>query len=219
MKYYLFYNHATFIPSFRTTHYQTLISLLNPIIRGWVNYHRYSVASNAFSRFDYEVWRSLWQWAVRRHRNKGLRWVRKRYFHTINRRTWTFASEIEAIDRPRKVKLVYATDTKIKRHRKIKADANPYDPSWEPYFEERLTLRMGNELLGNQKAWKLWQTQEGHCPECGELIRPETGWHVHHVVYRVHGGKDTLSNLLLLHPNCHRKLHHGKPSQSLPGSQ
>src|SRR5947209_20628176 len=31
-----------------------------------------------------------------------------------------------------------------------------------------------------------------------------TGWHVHHIVYRVYGGTDNLSNLLLLHPNCHR---------------
>jgi RNA-directed DNA polymerase len=87
------------------------------------------------------------------------------------------------------VKLVYATDTKIKRHRKIKAEANPYDPIWEPYFEERLALRMGTELLGNQKAWRLWQTQEGNCPECGEIITPETGWHVHHVMYRVYGAR------------------------------
>ena len=197
---------------------EILIGLLNPIIRGWVNYHRYSVASKAFSRFDYEVWQALWHWAVRRHRNKGLRWVRKRYFHTINRRTWTFASNVGSINRSRMVKLVYATDTKIKRHRKIKAEANPYDPIWEPYFEERLALRMGTELLGNQKAWRLWQTQEGNCPECGEIITPETGWHVHHVMYRVYGGKDILSNLRLLHPNCHRKLHHKNPLPSLPGS-
>jgi RNA-directed DNA polymerase len=197
---------------------EILIGLLNPIIRGWVNYHRYSVASKAFSRFDYEVWQALWQWAIRRHRNKGARWVRKRYFQTIGGRTWAFASKIATTDGSQMVKLVYATDTDIKRHRKIKAEANPYDPFWETYFEERLTLRMGIELLGNRIAWRLWQNQRVNCPECDELITTETGWHIHHVVPRVYGGKDILSNLRLLHPNCHRKLHHETPSLSLPGS-
>jgi RNA-directed DNA polymerase len=197
---------------------EILIGLLNPIIRGWANYHRYAVASKAFSRFDYEVWQALWQWAVRRHRNKGARWVRARYFHTVGGRTWTFASKVKKDDQTKLVKLVYATDTNIRRHRKIKAEANPYDPIWETYFEERLAFRMGKELLGNRKAWQLWRNQNGHCPECDELITPETGWHIHHVVYRVYGGKDILSNLRLLHPNCHRKLHQEKPSPPLPGS-
>ena len=197
---------------------EILIGLLNPIIRGWVNYHRYAVSGKAFSRFDHEVWQALWQWAVRRHGNKGTRWVYARYFHTVGRRTWTFASKVKKDDQTKLVKLVYATDTKIRRHRKIKADANPYDPIWETYFEERLALRMGKELLGNWKAWQLWKNQNGYCPECNELITPETGWHIHHVVYRVYGGKDILSNLRLLHPNCHRKLHQEKPSPTLPGS-
>jgi hypothetical protein len=35
------------------------------------------------------------------------------------------------------LKLVYATDTKIRRHVKIRAEANPYDPDWRNYFVER----------------------------------------------------------------------------------
>jgi len=208
----------TTIKENKAVNQEILIGLLNPIIRGWVNYHRYAVASRAFERFDYEVWQALWQWAIRRHRKKGARWVRKRYFHTVGNRTWTFSNSAKTSNHGELVKLVYATDTNIKRHRKIKAEANPYDPEWETYFEGRLSVRMGTVLLGNWDAWRLWQNQNGLCPECGELITPETGWHVHHVVYRVYGGKDTLSNLRLLHPNCHRKLHHETPSQSLPGS-
>jgi RNA-directed DNA polymerase len=208
----------TTIQENKAVNQEILIGLLNPIIRGWVNYHRYSVASKAFSRFDYEVWQALWQWAIRRHRNKGARWVRRRYFQTIDGRTWTFANKVATTNGSQMVKLVYATDTDIKRYRKIKAEANPYDPFWEAYFEERLTLRMGIELLGNRIAWRLWQNQKGNCPECDELITTETGWHIHHVVPRVYGGKDILSNMRLLHPNCHRKLHHETPSLSLPGS-
>jgi RNA-directed DNA polymerase len=195
---------------------ENLIRLLNPIIRGWTNYHRYAVSSRAFARFDYEVWRSLWQWATRRHPNKGRKWVRKRYFQPMDNRIWTFACEVESTERRRMVKLAYATNTKIRRHIKVQAAANPYDPNWEAYFEERLTRQMGVRLMENRKAWYLWLFQEGRCPECSERITEDSGWQLHHVIYRVHGGSDAITNLRLLHPNCHRKLHHRHPA--LPGS-
>ena len=44
-----------------------LIKMLNPIIRGWANYHRSVVARETFERVDSEIWRSLWRWTKRRH--------------------------------------------------------------------------------------------------------------------------------------------------------
>jgi len=35
----------------------------------------------------------------------------------------------------------------------------------------------------------------------------EAGWNIHHVIERHKGGSDKMDNLVLLHPNCHRKLH------------
>ena len=35
------------------------------------------------------------------------------------------------------LKLVYASETTIRRHLKIRAEANPFDPDWHEYFEER----------------------------------------------------------------------------------
>ena len=34
-------------------------------------------------------------------------------------------------------RLMYAANTKIRRHIKIRHAANPFDPSWKPYFVER----------------------------------------------------------------------------------
>lgn len=119
---------------------EQLIVLLNPIIRGWTNYHRHCVASRAFSRMDFEIWRKLWRWSRRRHPSKGAGWVKARYFHVIGSRTWTFAARIKAQDQhgqPCWKRLVYAADTSVQRHRKIKADANPFDPRWRVYFAER----------------------------------------------------------------------------------
>jgi hypothetical protein len=37
--------------------------------------------------------------------------------------------------------LAQAADVRIWRHLKIKSDANPFDPSWRPYFDERKLLK------------------------------------------------------------------------------
>jgi len=117
-----------------------LIGMLNPVIRGWANYHQHIVATEMFSRVDTEIWKRLWQWAKRRHSKKTSRWVKDRYFHSIGGRSWTFAVESRqrsAKGGPVWCRLVYASDTKIRRHIKIRSAANPFDPQWIPYFEER----------------------------------------------------------------------------------
>jgi len=48
-----------------------LFGLLKPVLRGWANYHRHSVAKITFARNDSQVWFLLWQWGKRRHPNKG----------------------------------------------------------------------------------------------------------------------------------------------------
>jgi RNA-directed DNA polymerase len=39
--------------------------------------------------------------------------------------------------KPMWLRLVYAGETKIRRHIKIRKDANPFDPQWKSYFKER----------------------------------------------------------------------------------
>jgi RNA-directed DNA polymerase len=105
------------------------------------------------------------------------------------------------------VRLVRARDTHIRRHVKIQGDANPYDPARELYFEERLAGRMASTLTGRGTVRYLWMQQAGKCLMCGEPLALAGEWHVHHLRWRTHGGDDTLSNLVLLHPNCHRQVH------------
>ena len=70
-----------------------LIKMLNPIIRGWANYHRSVVARETFERVDSEIWRSLWRWAKRRHPRKRTVWIKEKYFKTKGHRHWIFATE------------------------------------------------------------------------------------------------------------------------------
>lgn len=187
-----------------------LIRQLSPILRGWANYHRHVVAKAVFHRVDAEIWQTLWQWASRRHPNKGRRWIKRRYFHVVGTRHWVFAADTDECwsdGRRKRVELLYVSDTPIRRYCKIKAAANPFDPAWEPYFEERLGVKMQGNVQGRRKLIRLWLNQEGRCPNCHERITRTTGWTLHYLVPRVAGGKDTSSNLILLHPQCHRHVH------------
>ena len=185
-----------------------LIRLLNPIIRGWANYHRHVSSKQTFVKVDHAIFQALWRWARRRHPKKPQRWVKDKYFHRIDQRHWVFCGEdVGRNGKPMRVRLVSATDVTIKRHIKVKGEANPYDPHWEPYFEQRLGLKMASDLKGRRQLRYLWREQNGLCPICQQKITQLTGWHSHHIVRRVDGGGDGLSNRLLLHPECHSKVH------------
>jgi len=197
-----------------------LISLLNPKIRGWANYHRGAVAKKAFSKVDHEIWDILWQWAKRRHPNKGISWVKKKYFKTERNRTWVFAANSKAKDgETRIMRLVTASDTEIQRHVKIRGEANPFDPKQETYFEDRLGKKMKVGLTGKIKWLRLWWRQDKECPICQEKITEDTGWNVHHILPKSEGGGDNLSNLMMLHPNCHRALHSQRTKTAKPAPQ
>jgi RNA-directed DNA polymerase len=181
-----------------------LIAQLNPLVRGWANYHRHVVSKKAFQKVDHEIMMALWRWARRRHHNKGARWIRQKYFT----RQWVFCGHVrEEHGTYRTVTLIQARKTPIVRHIKVRAVANPYDPKWEPYFEKRLQRKMEAKLQGKRSLLYLWRSQKGVCPVCGEKISEETGWENHHIEWRVHGGSDTMDNRSLLHPTCHKQVH------------
>jgi RNA-directed DNA polymerase len=124
----------------RSATQENLIVQLNPVIRGWANYHRHCVAQRAFSRMDFEIWRKLWWWSYRRHPRKNAVWVKNRYYHVIGERTWRFAARTNTQNpsgQPSWKRLLYAGNTPIQRHLKIKGEANPFDPRWRSYFAQR----------------------------------------------------------------------------------
>lgn len=180
-----------------------LIALLNPKIRGWANYHRHVASKQTFVKVDFAIFKALWQWAKRRHPDKNHRWLKHTYFRTDETRRWVFYGELNG-----KLKtLQYAADTPITRHTKVKGAANPYDPDWELYFEQRLGVKMANNLRQRRQLLHLWKEQNGLCPVCNQKITKLTGWHNHHLVWRTHGGNQTANNRVLLHPTCHHQVH------------
>jgi len=134
----------TIIHTNATAKQEILIRQLNPVILGWANYHRSIVATDTFAKVDHLLWQSLWRWAKRRHPNKPRRWIMRKYWHTIGQRSWVFAVDTGTKTPSGQIlwlKLRSAGETKIRRHPQIKGTANPFDPRWRQYFEDRAFLK------------------------------------------------------------------------------
>ncbi len=119
-----------------------LVMMLGPKIRGWANYHRHVCAKRTFSYVDHAIFTLLWQWAKRRHPNKGRRWIKQKYWTYLpgpaGGNNWTFFGEVERSDgTARPVALCDASRTRIRRHIKIRSEVNPYAPRWQDYLANR----------------------------------------------------------------------------------
>ena len=222
-------NYQAFMGKVRTTikklkgaNAATVIRTLNPIIQGkwpaagpWANYHQHANSKETYAKADHEIFESVWKWAKQSHQNQGRTWIAQQYFRPPKGVKWTLNCIVVKPDGTKQnISLTKASATPIRRHTKIQGTANPYDPEWEHYFEDRLKRRMQHEPNVSYDELVMWNRQAGICPwprsgplMCQQPLIPETGWEVHHKVWRVHGGKDTMENRELLHPHCHRQLH------------
>jgi len=110
-----------------------LIRILNPIIRGWTNYHRKVISSRVFSKLDnFTFWKVL-KWAHRRHKNKTKQWIKDKYYKIVGKRDWIFFGMVKG-----KIATLFSTQSvKICRHLKIQNKANPFDVKWNSYFANR----------------------------------------------------------------------------------
>ncbi|MGH8056153.1 MAG: group II intron maturase-specific domain-containing protein [Candidatus Entotheonellia bacterium] len=186
-----------------------VIQRLNPLIRGWANDHRHGASAHTVGNVDWHISQRLRRWARRRHPQKRAGWVGQTYFPPTGTHprgfTGTRRNHAGAVQ---PIRLSRAQATEMTRHLKINGAANPYDPTWGPYFEERTRRLRRKDRHGDQRLLRLWSAQDGRCSVCGQPLTQEGGWHRHPLRWRADGGGDTLANLVLLHPNCHRQVHH-----------
>jgi RNA-directed DNA polymerase len=113
-----------------------LIKKLNAILRGWANYHRHVVASEAFSRIDTYVFERLRRMLRRRHPTKSIKWLIKHYWSAAGRNV--FAVLAKTIKAGKKLyQVLKISSIGIRRYVKIKAAANPYLCEYAGYFWRR----------------------------------------------------------------------------------
>ncbi len=122
-----------------------MIKELNQVMKGWAYYHRYIVASEAFSRVDNYVSEQLWQMLRRRHPKKNGKWLARKYWRVIDsRKIFTVRTKLKG--KSKEYKLFSTSAIGIKRHRKVKADANPYMPEYRKYFWIRSHYKEATQL-------------------------------------------------------------------------
>lgn len=180
---------------------EQLIGRLNPVLRGWANYHRHVICSDTFSEVDHYVWKRLYRWAKRRHPNKTGAWLAKRYFTEKHGRKWTFWDR-----KSQKTLICIQQAIKHQEHVKIKADANPFTKEWDEYFKKR-DRNLKEDAVTEFKGMVLAR-QKGICPGCHQVIEHDEEIDLHHK--DGNHSNNQLANVVFVHPNCHRQIHHTK---------
>ena len=181
---------AEVISSHLSAPQRALVLRLNSIIRGWANYYSTGVSKETFSKLDSLVWQRIERWCKRRHANKSVQWVNRKYFRTVGDRNWVFSDGTFILTTHAEVPIV--------RHTRVRGHKSPYDGDTS-YWAKRL----GKHPSLPTRVAKLLKTQKGKCNHCGLTFREGDIWEVDHIVPRSLGGKDVYANLQLLHRHCH----------------
>ncbi len=117
---------------------ENVVRYLNPVLKGWANYYRHFVSKDTYAYVDAQLWSMLWKWALRRHPNKGLNWVKDRYFGYSHGRNWRFRTVcLNAYGDRVEMAVTNITTIPITRHVKVKNAASPDDPSMLEYWIAR----------------------------------------------------------------------------------
>ena len=172
---------------------------LNPIIRGWANYHRRVVSSRTFNALDAWMFRRAVRYAKHTHPEKSWQWLCQRYWGPWNKErqaNWVFG------DKHSGKYLLKFSWFKIDRHELVRGTSSPDDPDLRDYWWERQKvnakhLNAGDIDLANDQGWV--------CRLCGmDLINGEE-LHRHHTIPRALHGSDARSNRELVHLYCHQQ--------------
>ena len=113
-----------------------LIRILNPVIRGWSNYHKGICSKRIFNRLGSFIWWQLRRWRKYQHGNKNRWWIFHRYFrdnHFTDQRITKNGTENHRLYRIGYVPIRY--------HVKVKAEANPFLLEFDNYFCNRTKRR------------------------------------------------------------------------------
>jgi RNA-directed DNA polymerase len=185
-----------------------LIGKINPVIRGKANYLKRYVSSKAFSGLDSYLFMRQARYANRTHPNKNKKWKKNKYWGRFNLRSksnWVFG------DKQSGNYMLKFSWTKIERHALVSKRASPDDPSLKEYWDKRnKKIQKSEAAKWNAKQEQVAYKQEYKCPVCKQSLFNNEELHLHHIVPRCEGGKDTLNNLVWLHLFCHHKIHHQK---------
>ncbi len=171
---------------------------LNPLIRGWAQYHRSEVASQTFKGLDAWMFRREARFTQYTHPTKSQYWRKQKYWGEMNahrKDQWVFG------DKQSGDYLLKFMWFKTRRHVMVKGTNSPDDPNLREYWAQRAAEKSQDLTPGKQRIARV---QNHVCPLCGESIHNGEELHEHHV----HGR--TYDDVILVHRYCHQQVHSQK---------
>lgn len=187
---------ARIIEQHKSQSQSNLIKSLNPIIRGWTNYYRFSDIKTfgITSKLDHLLYGKLRSWG--RYRTGSVNKAHKKYWTTQNNNNWVFATKHDS--NPLRLLKHDETECSSTSYVKVKGDASPYDGR-EKYW----STRRGKYPETSKRLALLLKTQKGKCKLCGLYFREDDLIEIDHIIPKAIGGKDKYDNLQALHRHCH----------------
>ncbi len=178
-----------------------MIWRLNPVLRGWANYHRHIICGATYSKINSYMCFRLMRWAKNRHPRKTGVWITKCYFGNAKGSKWAFKDKTTG-----KALIRLNNDIHTFRHIKILGEANPFDAEWDGYFQNREKLIKMKSV--SSYISKVLKQQEGQCPHCKQLIQAED----EHLFHHLDGDRTNrgIKNVLLLHKTCRKSFEYIK---------
>ena len=206
----------------------TLVTKLNPIIRGWCDYFKYGQSVACRKKLEYYLYKLCWKWARRKHRRWGLKRIAAKYFLRKNKakfkdRVWAFRGQTWNKSRYKDnlsggksiflINPVGEIDTlsmfSAKLENKLK-HIHGYHQDISKVDEFLVNQKVKNKKKHNTLKDKLFTKQKGVCPFCRRTIESiEKGdVEIHHkVAISKKGSRSSIKNMELLHKYCHYEHH------------
>ncbi|RMD68611.1 MAG: group II intron reverse transcriptase/maturase [Cyanobacteria bacterium J149] len=186
---------AEVVDKYKGVSQKVLITKLNPIIVGWTNYFKPYQASKQFSQVRELLWWKLWKWGIKRHPNKGVKWIKSKYWHTKEGDNWVFSTR----ENNNPYELIRHTKIKTNtRYTKVKGDSSPFDGNLIYW-----STRMGKHPEMPKRTASLLKKQKGKCNHCGLFFKDGDILELDHIIPKSKGGRDKYENWQLLHRHCH----------------
>ncbi len=185
------------IKQYKNAPQAAIISKLNPVIRGWVNYYSNSDAATVgeLARQDHLIFQKLRAWG--RRKTGSYNKARKKYWKKIGKKNWVFATNEENANL---LRLLTHTEfgSSSTEYVKVKGEDSPFNGKLVYW-----STRMGRSPDMPSRKATLLNKQRGVCPWCCLRFREGDILEEDHILARALGGKDEYKNLQLLHGHCH----------------
>lgn len=200
---------GTIIKNSRSVSTYHLINMLRPVVIGWANYFKFCECSNIFTKQSYLLYQIIRHWVFRRHPQEARTLVKERYWPSgrtyyydgsKHQDNWVLCGKTLKENVSVENYLPQMSWVHSRKFVKIQGEKSPFD-SDNDYWATRNSRYSGYSF----RVSKLYKVQGGVCTICKRHFDAFSKLEVDHIIPKDLGGKDTYSNLQLLHESCHMK--------------